>query len=95
MFGRPHWFYSPDRPFGLTPRCWQGWCYTAVWAAVLLLPYLLLVGRQLGPEAFVWLTFGLGGLAWDVRTIRRAWDEPVEVREVFVIDESGARSELR
>ena len=45
MFGKPRWFRPRVLGWGLTPITWQGWGYTAIWAGVLLGPYLWLVCR--------------------------------------------------
>ena len=93
MFGRQSWFSMVRGKSDLRPRTWQGWMYLAAWLGVLVVPYLLLVSRHLAPEAFVWLVASLAALAWDVRRIRRSAAEPLDVREIFVIDDQGARIE--
>lgn len=93
MFGRYNWFTMTRGRSDLRPRTWQGWAWLTLWLGVLVLPYLLLIARQLAPEACVWLVVSLAVLAWDVRWIRRTAHEPLDVREILVIDERGARTE--
>ena len=101
MFGKPHWFVKKRFGWGLTPVTWQGWCYTAIWCAVLLLPFLLLLGLSLVPQAGIWLAAAVGVLIWDVKEIRGEMEgtlagdaEPKSSQEdLFVIDENETESE--
>jgi len=93
MFGRQAWFSMSRGKSDVRPRMWQGWAYLAAWLGVLVAPFLLLVSRHLAPEAFIWLIASLTVMAWDVRRIRQSADEPLDVREIFVIDDHGARIE--
>lgn len=72
MFGKPHWFREKQLGWGLVPIRWQGWAYTAAWAAAIGLPFILLVDRHQGLEAIVWMAASLGVLVWDVREILKA-----------------------
>jgi len=69
MFGKPQWFRPKAIGWGLTPITWQGWGYTAFWAAAIAGPFVLLLS-SVGPiESFVWMGLGLGALVYDVRQI--------------------------
>jgi len=77
MFGKPHWFRKKNIGWGLTPITIQGWIYALAWAAVLALPFALLVFRHQAAEAMIWLTTSGGLLMYDVRQIRFAMKPPV------------------
>ncbi len=81
MFAKPHWFRKKRVGWGLVPVTWQGWVYALVWLLVLCLPFVWLVGRQLAPEALIWLVAAGGLLLWEVRQIRRAMRPPVDSAE--------------
>ena len=72
MFGKPQWFRSKTFGWGLVPIRWQGWGYTAGWAAAIALPFMLLVGRHQAMEATAWLGLSLATLTYDVWQILRA-----------------------
>jgi hypothetical protein len=72
MFGKPDWFKDKKVGWGLTPIKWQGWAYTLVWGAVIAGPFLLLISRENGMGAGVWMLAAMGGLIWDVWQIKRA-----------------------
>jgi hypothetical protein len=69
MFGKPEWFREKKIGWKLTPTCWQGWAYALCWAAIVVLPFLLLLAVDRVPEAFVWLAVSSGTLVWDVRQL--------------------------
>ena len=69
MFGKPGWFRPKTFGWGLTPVCWQGWVYTAIWCSVMVGPFVLLISRHRWLEGFIWLAASLGGLLFDVRAI--------------------------
>ena len=71
MFGKPAWFRAKKNGWGLVPVRFQGWVYAALWCVVIAAPFLLLTERHQAFEAMVWLAFGLGALAYDVRQILR------------------------
>ena len=71
MFGKPQWFRPKVIGWGITPATWQGWGYTGLWTTAIAVPFVLLLSRQQPIEAMIWMTLGLGGLAYDVRQILR------------------------
>ena len=71
MFGKPQWFRPKTVGWGLTPITWQGWCYTLAWAAVIALPFVVLIWRHQPLEAAAWMALGIGSLVYDVRVILR------------------------
>src|SRR4051794_23842724 len=79
MFGNPTWFRAKTIGWGLIPTRWQGWAYTGAWAAAITVPSIVLLSRQLLPEALVWLGASTGALVWDVRNILRAMHAPTPV----------------
>ena len=89
MFGKAEWFRSKASGFGLHPVTWRGWAYTLAWSAVVGAPFIGLMARHQGPEAFVWLLVSFGLLGWDVRGIRRGLAASTEQR-VLYINEEGA-----
>jgi hypothetical protein len=73
MFGRSEWFRPKRIGWGLVPITWQGWLYSAGWVGAIMLPFLLLTGRQQPTEASVWMAIACGLLAYDVRQILRSY----------------------
>ena len=86
MFGKPEWFRVKTVGWGLSPIRWQGWAYTAAWAAVIAIPFLALLTQIRLLESVVWVAFGIGMLVWDVRKIRQSLTPKLK-DDVFVIDE--------
>jgi hypothetical protein len=76
MFGKPQWFRPKAIGWGLVPISWKGWAYTALWAAAISGPFVLLLGSGKAAEAFIWMGLGLGGLVYDVRQILLAMNPP-------------------
>ena len=76
MFGKPEWFRPKRIGWGLVPICWRGWLYTALWMLVMILPFLILLGRGQVPEAVLWLAGTMTVLVWDIRTVLRAMNPP-------------------
>ena len=72
MFGKPQWFRPKTFGWGLVPIAWQGWIYTAGWAAAIGLPFLLLIGRHQALEAMAWMGLSVGAMTCDVWQILRA-----------------------
>ena len=68
MFGKPEWF-AKRGILRLRPTCWQGWLCVLIWAAVLVLPFLLLLAFDKTPEAFIWLLVLTGFTVWQVRQL--------------------------
>ncbi len=66
MFGNPQWFRPKTIGFGLVPRSWQGWAYSAAWGSTISLPFWLLVDRHQSIEALLWLALSIGAMAYDV-----------------------------
>jgi len=71
MFGKPEWFRPKTFGWGLTPVTWQGWVYTLVVAAVLVVPFNLLLHGGRHVEAFVWMAAALALVFYDVALILR------------------------
>lgn len=92
MFGKPDWFKKKEIGWGITPICWQGWSYTATWIAVLIVPFLVLIGQHLMVESLLWLTAAMGVLVWDVRQILIMM-RPVAEDDVLYIDDTETLSE--
>lgn len=91
MFGNPDWFRAKTIGWGLTPTRWQGWAYAGAWTAAITVPFVMLLTRQLVPEAMVWVAASVGALVWDVRQILRAMQAPVAVKnDVFYIGDDQA-----
>ncbi|MCA9122223.1 MAG: hypothetical protein H6822_21250 [Planctomycetaceae bacterium] len=91
MFGKPTWFERKRRGWGIKPTCWQGWIYSAVWTAVLILPFLALVSEGLLIESLVWSVASMAALVWDVREVIHAMSPVVD--DVLYIDETETLSE--
>ncbi len=72
MFGQPQWFKPKSIGYGITPTCWQGWCYTLIWAAVIVLPVFVLSVRGQTFELFIWLIAAIAMLCLDVKQILKA-----------------------
>ena len=87
MFGKPQWFKRKKIGWGLTPVSWQGWLYTAVWSAVLLLPMLALVVRNQAPEAVIWLICSSVALVWDVRQTMQEMEREERKHLLFIGEE--------
>lgn len=71
MFGRPEWFEPRSIGWGLMPRTWQGWVYTAGWAILLAGPFLLLISAHWIWPAVIWLLVAMVVLIGDVADILR------------------------
>lgn len=102
MFGKHHWFVKKRYGWGLSPISWQGWFYSAVWCAVMILPFTLMLWLGLVPQAGIWLVASIGVLVWDVKEILGEMapagpGQPAESQELedelFVIDENETESE--
>ena len=76
MFGKPQWFRPKARGWGLSPVAWQGRVYTGCWAAVLAVPFVILLSRGQMIEALAWLALSSGALFYDVREILRLIRSP-------------------
>ena len=76
MFGKPHWFRKKTVGWGLTPVTFQGWAYAGVWAAILVLPFAMLVMRHQPVEGLIWLAAAGGFLIYDIRHIMVAMKPP-------------------
>lgn len=68
MFGKSEWFEKKGIVC-LWPVCWQGWACVLSWAAVLVLPFLLLLTIHKTPEAFIWLLVLIGFLVWEAKQL--------------------------
>ena len=76
MFGKPHWFRKKAVGWGLTPVTFQGRAYAWIWAAILVLPFALLVMRHQPVEGLIWLAAAGGFLIYDVRHLMVAMKPP-------------------
>jgi len=95
MFGKPHWFRKKKIGWGLTPITFQGWAYAVTWAAVLVIPFAMLVLRHQAVEAMIWLTVAGGFLLYDVRHIMVAMEPPAAADDVLYIgDDEPALNRL-
>ena len=95
MFGKPHWFRKKKIGWGLTPITFQGWVYAVTWAAVLVLPFVMLVLRYQAVEAMIWLTAAGGFLMYDIRHIMVAMKPPASADDVLYIgDDEPAHNRL-
>jgi hypothetical protein len=73
MFGKPQWFRPKRIGWGLVPVTWQGWLYSAGWVGAMVLPFLLLTGRNQPLEAAAWMTAAITALTYDVWQILRGY----------------------
>ena len=96
MFGKPHWFKPRTIGWGLNPITWQGWVYSLIWVAVLVVPFCALLYRGQRIESAIWFVAALVLLIWDTRQILKAMDPRQESGEeqddLFVIDENETES---
>jgi hypothetical protein len=76
MFGKPQWFRPKAYGWGLAPVAWQGKVYSGCWAAVLAVPFVILLSRGQVVESLVWLALSTGALFYDVRQILRLIRNP-------------------
>jgi hypothetical protein len=76
MFGNPQWFRPKAMGFGLVPKSWQGWAYSAGWGGAIGLPFLLMAGRHQSVEALLWLVLSIGAMGYDVWQIVAALRRP-------------------
>ena len=99
MFGKPHWFRKRTVGWGLTPVNFQGRAYAWIWAAILVLPFALLVIRHQPVEGLVWLAAAGGFLIYDIRHIMVAMKPPVAEAEpaedvLYISDEEPPANRL-
>lgn len=85
MFGKPEWFRKKIWGWGLVPATWQGWLYTAVWCAVMVIPFNVLLAASGAVEALIWMLATIAALVWDVRHIHAAIDRPGQTENVLYI----------
>lgn len=94
MFGKPSWFKEKTFGWGLYPICRQGWIYTAVWAGVLCVPFLLLLSFRGVPESLIWMAVAIGVLIWDVRKILQQMRRKDEQDVFFIGEDNNAASHV-
>jgi hypothetical protein len=82
MFGKPHWFRKKTVGWGLTPVTFMGRTYAGIWAAVLVLPFAMLVMRHQPIEGMIWLVAAGGFLLYDVRHIMVSMKPPAQAEPV-------------
>ncbi len=95
MFGKPEWFRDKRFGWGLVPRAWQGWVYTAVWGVLLAGPFAALMLQAKPLNAGIWLTAMCTALVVDVWQIKRARQKPETVAAkpdsvLYIGDEEAA-----
>ena len=94
MFGKPEWFAPKKFGWGLRPVAKEGWVYTGIWAAVLVVPFLLLLLIGKWPEGLIWMAFAIGVLVVDVKLILKAMARQEEEKDVYrIMDEEETRQE--
>ena len=79
MFGKPEWFVPKKIGWGLTPVTWQGWVFTGVVAALIAVPFNLLLLTVGWPEALIWMAVGIVALCVEVYHILQAMQSPPKV----------------
>ena len=79
MFGKPEWFVPLRVGWGLTPVTRQGWIYALSWAAVIGIPFILLLLSNGAVHAAIWLGVMIAALVVDVAAILRAINAPEPV----------------
>jgi hypothetical protein len=91
MFGKPEWFKKRTWGWGLTPVTWQGWAFTLGAAALIAVPFniLLFMPDRGAPEALIWMALGIAALVLETRSIMRGIDKPKEARQdvLYIGDE--------
>jgi len=94
MFGKPEWFVAKSFGWGLRPVTKEGWIYTGVWTAVLILPFIGLLLASKWAEAIVWIVAMIGFLIFDVKLILRTMKRNEEEKDVLrIMDEEETRHE--
>lgn len=88
MFGKSEWFEKKGI-LCLWPICWQGWLCVLTGAAVLVLPFLLLLSIEKTPEAFVWLLVVIGFFVWEARQILRPKRSVANTDDVLYIGDDA------
>ncbi len=88
MFGKPEWFRKKNIGWGLRPVSWKGWLYAMAWAAVICVPFILLVANRQLIESLVWAVVMMFALLWDVQHVMRELKKTrFEDADVLIIDE--------
>jgi hypothetical protein len=93
MFGKPDWFHFDARSPLPHPQNREGRIWYGVWAAVLSLPVLLLLGRGQVPEAMVWLLCAGGAMYLEVRQLRADHRNGEALARLHYIGDDGAAGE--
>ena len=79
MFGNPDWFSLKESSNLLVPASKNAWLYVGAWAAIVIIPLMLMLGGGLVPEAGVWLLISVAMFLFDYRKLvhkkkeQRAW----------------------
>ena len=71
MFGNPRWFGKKTIGLRCVPVTWKGWAYSAGWAALVMLPFMVLASSGRAMEALIWLAVMIVAWTWDMRAIGR------------------------
>lgn len=93
MFGKPEWFKQERIGWGLTPICWQGWLYAAIWLAVVSVPFFVLILNWLVVESLIWLAASLVAARLDVGAVLKPMKTVQPDEDLLYIDDSETVSE--
>lgn len=93
MFGKPEWFEKKGI-LCLWPTRWQGWLCLLVWAAILVLPFLLLLAIHKTPEAFIWLLVLTGFLVWQARQLHAQKRSVAKNEDVLYIGDDAEATHI-
>lgn len=93
MFGNPEWFRERKIGWGVVPVSWRGWGYVAAWIAVMAVPFMALLSRELLAESLVWLAASMGTLLLDVHQILKAKRQAERAENVLYIGEEETDAE--
>lgn len=94
MFGKQEWFRTTKSGKIVIPVTFQGWCYLAVWGAVILAPVALFLVLNRIPESVIWLVLSTLVSWLDVQKIRHKLNEPDE-KDLFYIGSEDQESHVK
>ncbi len=89
MFGKPEWFDENNSGWGLSPKSWQGWAYTVIWAGVLVAPSSLLLSQFKLPETGIWLIASASFLLYDLCSTKRKMRAQKDLDNLYYISEES------
>ena len=95
MFGNSDWFGDSKGKKVLKPAEKKGWMYYGTWAAVIVVPFLMLAAVTNLPKALIWLVVAALVFGFDYRKVLNSKREGEAFEQLFFIgDETPpARSE--